>query len=122
MSPNAFDFRHFLRMQKLFCPLPRYFMAICAASLMTFMAAGANPELEKNTAAKTEAARVFEETGVKGGFVVHLGSDDARLTAALQKNSSYQVQGLERDAKKVTTSREWLLSQKIYGNVSVDLW
>jgi outer membrane protein assembly factor BamB len=54
--------------------------------------------------------------------ILKLGSGDGKLTGALRKNSSYQVQGLERDAKKVTASREWLLSQKLSGDVSIDLW
>ncbi|MEI7728684.1 MAG: PQQ-binding-like beta-propeller repeat protein [Verrucomicrobiota bacterium] len=72
--------------------------------------------------AETEAARIIDATGVKGGFVVHLGSGDAQLTAALRRNASYQVQGLEHDAAKVQSSREWLLAEKLNGQVTVDLW
>ena len=100
----------------------RCLTATCAASLLSFAALGANPESQSNSDAKTEAERIFNETGIKGGFIVHLGSDDGKLTAALRKNSSFQVQGLERDAKKVAVSREWLLSQKLYGDVSIDVW
>ena len=73
-------------------------------------------------AARAEADRIFAATGVKGGFVVHLGAGDARLTAALRKNASFQVQGLERDAAKVTAARERLLAEKGYGDVAVDVW
>ena len=72
--------------------------------------------------AETEAAAIIAATGVKGGFVVQLGAGDGRLTEALHRNASYQVQGLERDAGKVQTAREHLLAQKLLGPVSFDVW
>jgi len=75
-----------------------------------------------NPAAQQEADRILAASGVKGGLVVHLGAGDAQLTQALRKNGSYQVQGLERDAAKVAAARERLLGEKLYGEVTVDLW
>ena len=72
--------------------------------------------------AEAEAARIIAATGVQGGFIVHLGAGDAQLTAALHRSDSYQVQGLERDASKVQADREWLLSEKLHGVVTVDVW
>ena len=60
--------------------------------------AGGSSLFSANPAAEGEAARIIEVTGVKGGFVVHLGAGDGQLTAALRRNSRYQVQGLDRDA------------------------
>ncbi len=49
--------------------------------------------------ADAELAReILNTTGVKGGFVVHLGAKDGRLTAALRPNERYQVHGLDVDA------------------------
>ncbi len=52
--------------------------------------------------------------------MVHLGCGDAKLTQALRKNASYQVQGLDRDAAKVAAARERLLAEKVYGDVAVE--
>ena len=73
-------------------------------------------------AIQVEADRIFAATGAKGGFVVHLGAGDAKLTAALRKNASFQVQGLEHEAAKVSAAREWLLAEKLYGDVAVEVW
>lgn len=45
---------------------------------------------------KERAAEILKATGIKGGIVVHLGSGDGELTAALRANDSYQVRGLIR--------------------------
>ena len=60
--------------------------------------------------ADAEAADIIAATGVQGGFVVHLGAGEGQLTEALHRNSSYQVQGLEREAGKVQIARERLLA------------
>ncbi|MHC4369541.1 MAG: methyltransferase domain-containing protein, partial [Planctomycetota bacterium] len=53
-----------------------------------------------------KAERIFNEAGVKGGLVVHIGSGDGRLTAALGEKNCYIVQGLEADADKVREARQ----------------
>jgi outer membrane protein assembly factor BamB len=68
------------------------------------------------------AAEILKATGVQGGFVVHVGCGDAQLTAALHRNSSFQVHGLERNPAKVAAARERLLSEKIYGPVAIEHW
>jgi outer membrane protein assembly factor BamB len=75
-----------------------------------------------NPAADAEAARIIAATGVQGGFIVNLGAGDVQLTAALRRSDSYQVQGLDRDAAKVPSDREWLLAEKLHGQVTVDVW
>ena len=73
-------------------------------------------------AAQGEADRILSASGVQGGIVVHLGAGDAKLTAALRKNASFQVQGLDRDPAKVAAARERLLEAKICGDVAMDTW
>src|SRR4051812_44542578 len=89
-------------------PMRRAFPpAFIAVALLGFAASSSAAD----SAAVAEAGRIFAATGVKGGFVVHLGAGDAQLTAALRKNASFQVQGLERDATKVAAARERLLAE-----------
>ena len=50
------------------------------------------------------AGRILDMSGVQGGIIVHLGSGDARLTAALYADDSHTVHGLETDPAKVAES------------------
>ena len=68
------------------------------------------------------AAKALAASGVKGGLVVHIGSGDGKLTAALHANDSFLVRGLERDAKKVAAAREHIRSLGLYGDVSIEHW
>lgn len=68
------------------------------------------------------AKDVLSQSGIKGGFVAHVGSGDGALTAALKANDSYQVHGIDRDAKAVAASREVIFNKGIYGSVCVDTW
>ncbi len=73
--------------------------------------------------APSELARqILDDTGVKGGLVVHLGCGDGRLTAALRAGDGYLVQGLDANEENVRQAREHLQSQGEYGNVSADLF
>jgi outer membrane protein assembly factor BamB len=72
--------------------------------------------------AAAQAKSILAQSGVKGGFAVHVGSGDGTLTAALRANDSYQVHGLDPDAKKVAAAREAILKKGSYGPVSVDVW
>ena len=67
-----------------------------------------------------QATAILQETGVQGGFIVHVGCGDGRLTAALRVNDSYQVQGLSRDAAEVIKARALVSSQGVYGDVAID--
>ena len=70
----------------------------------------------------TLARTILEQSAVKGGFVVHVGAGDGRLTAALRGSESYLVQGVVRDAGRVKASREAVHAAGSYGLVSVDAW
>ncbi len=70
--------------------------------------------------ASAQAKTVLAQSGVRGGFVVHVGSSDGRATAALKANDSYQVQGLDTKPEKVTAAREFIFSKGAYGPVTVE--
>ena len=68
------------------------------------------------------ARQILDETGIKGGLIVHIGSGEGRLTAALGEKKCYVVQGLEADAEKVRNARQYVRSLGRYGRVSVGQW
>ncbi len=68
----------------------------------------------------TTARAIYEETGVQGGLIVHLGCGDGRLTAALRMGDRYLVQGLDQDAVCVAETRKLLHSQELYGSVTAN--
>jgi len=70
--------------------------------------------------ATASARRILDTAGVQGGIVVHLGSGDGKLTAALRVDDRYTVHGLERDPAKVDAARSYIRSLGIYGPVSVE--
>lgn len=65
------------------------------------------------------ASDLIEQSGVKGGLVVHLGAADASLTTGLRPNDSYQVQALTRDPATLATLRSGIGTA--YGEVCADL-
>ena len=67
-----------------------------------------------------DARQILDATGVKGGLIVHLGCGDGKLTAALRRNESTVVHGLDTDAKNVEQARKHIQSLGLYGKVSVD--
>ncbi|HVC95053.1 MAG TPA: PQQ-binding-like beta-propeller repeat protein [Pirellulales bacterium] len=87
-----------------------------AYSVAMILACGATP-----AAAPADLAReVLEQSGVRGGFVVHLGCGDGKLTAALRATDSYQVHGLDTSAARIAETRAALQAAGVYGPVSVD--
>jgi len=71
-------------------------------------------------AQQQEAGKILDATGVEGGLIVHVGSGDGKLTAALRFNDRYTVHGLEADPAKVAEARRYIQAQGIYGPVSVE--
>jgi ubiquinone/menaquinone biosynthesis C-methylase UbiE len=67
-----------------------------------------------------EAADILKATGITGGFVVHIGSGDGTVTAALKANDALQVHGLDRDGAKVDAARTTLRKNGGYGPVSFE--
>jgi len=74
------------------------------------------------TGMTAEPVELVEESGIKGGLVVHVGCGDGKLTAGLRVNDSYLVHGLDTDAKNVAKAREHIHSKGLYGPVSVDVF
>ncbi|MHC4170342.1 MAG: class I SAM-dependent methyltransferase [Planctomycetota bacterium] len=68
------------------------------------------------------AREILEQTGVKGGLIVHIDCGDGRLTAALRDNERYVVHGLDADARDIETARGYIQSLGLYGPVSVQSW
>lgn len=66
------------------------------------------------------AAEALAESGVRGGFVVHIGCGDGSLTAALRASDSFQVHGIDTSAERVAAARAALQARNEYGPVSVD--
>ena len=57
---------------------------------------------------------------VKGGFVVHLGCGDGKLTLTLRPNSRFQVHGLDANPANVAKARATVRRRRVYGPVSID--
>jgi outer membrane protein assembly factor BamB len=68
------------------------------------------------------ASEIIEATGIKGGFVVHVGCSDGQITSGLRARDAFQVHGLSTDAAEVERAREYIQSKGIYGPVSVDVF
>jgi outer membrane protein assembly factor BamB len=73
-----------------------------------------------SSAKNKQAEYILQESGVKGGFIVHIGCGTGRLTAALCANNSYLVHGLDANAKNIQWARKYIKSQNLYGRVSVE--
>jgi outer membrane protein assembly factor BamB len=67
-----------------------------------------------------QASSILEQAGVKGGLIVHVNCGDGTLTEALKANDSYLVQGLDPAIENVQKARQYILSKREYGPISVD--
>ena len=94
----------------------------CAAAAVVVLAMGLHSHWLLAGDAQSEANDIFAATGVHGGLVVQLGCEDGQLAAALGRDSCYVVQALDRDAKRVSQTRQTLWNQGVYGRVSVECW
>jgi outer membrane protein assembly factor BamB len=68
------------------------------------------------------ARRILDETGVRGGLIVHLGCGEGKLTAALRAGDSYVVHGLDAGGGHVEAARRYVRSLGLYGKVSIEPW
>ncbi|MCK4958437.1 MAG: methyltransferase domain-containing protein, partial [Planctomycetes bacterium] len=69
-----------------------------------------------------KADGILDQTGVRGGLVVHLGCGGGRLLAGLGAGDGYILHGLETNPARVDSARKRLLSEGLYGKISVDLF
>ena len=67
-----------------------------------------------------QAGQILNDTGIKGGLIVHIGCGDGTLTGSLRASDSYLVHGLDRNAKNVRKAREHIRSLDLYGKISID--
>ena len=77
-------------------------------------------EQQDSSPQSTEAEYILGDSGVKGGFIVHIGCGGGELTAALCANNSYLVHGLDANPKNVRWARKHIKSLNLYGRVSVE--
>ena len=73
------------------------------------------PSQRLHADAKQDATEILKQTGITGGFIVHLGVGTGELTAALRQGDGIQVQGLDRDAAVVQKARQRILAMGTYG-------
>ncbi|MBC8874848.1 MAG: class I SAM-dependent methyltransferase, partial [Planctomycetes bacterium] len=91
-------------------PLSRFFTVSLIGLLLT------------SAVSADDGAAIIQQSGVQGGFVVHLGCGDGSLTASLRVGDQYIVHGLSTSETEVAAARKSLQAQGGYGPVSVDLW
>jgi hypothetical protein len=86
----------------------------CASFLSAAPAAGEDPG--------QLARRIFRDTGVRGGLVVHLGCGDGKLTAALWGGDRYLIHGLDADPANVEKARLRAHAAELSGRVTIERW
>jgi outer membrane protein assembly factor BamB len=100
---------------------PWWSLATRSALLLALLLAGTG--LGAATASSEpsqQAQQILQQSGVRGGLVLHLGCGNGQLTAALGANGSYVVQGLDADAKTVELARKNIQALGLYGKVSAE--
>ena len=68
--------------------------------------------------AASKADELIAAGRMRGGFVVHVGCGDGKLTAALRKSDAYVVHGLDTEAGNVRAARKHIRGLKHAGSVS----
>lgn len=94
--------------------LPRFFVALSFLGLVLPITSASG------SAPGRTAGTLLDESGIRGGLVVHIGCDDGELTAALRATPSFVVVGLVRDKEHVEAARQHVRSVGPYGPVSID--
>ncbi|NOX54264.1 MAG: PQQ-binding-like beta-propeller repeat protein [Planctomycetes bacterium] len=87
---------------------------------LSFLATASAETQKTEKSAGGRAKQILEATGTQGGFIVHLGCGDGRLTAALRADQRFTVHGLDADAAHVAAARQHIRSLNLYGPVSVE--
>ena len=97
-------------------PAGWFLLAVCCSSLLV---AAERPQKAEDSA-RRQARDILAATGISGGFVVHLGCGDGKLTVALCAGDAFLVQGLDRDPANVQKARRYIQSCGLLGRVSAD--
>ena len=74
------------------------------------------PQTASNLEVSRLAATLIEDTGIRQGIGLLIGSDDGRLAHSLAKQSQLRIIGLEKDTQKIASSRDMLTSLGSYGS------
>ena len=69
-----------------------------------------------------DVAQILNETGIKGGIIVHIGCDDPGRLAELGAGTACVVHGLDTDAVKVAKARAFLSARRVHGPVSASVY
>ena len=81
----------------------------------------AEPAGSGTTAEQNLARSILDSAGIKAGLCVHLGCTDGRLAAELARDRKIVVHGLSSGQISVEKARQYLQSQDICGQVSVEV-
>ena len=72
---------------------------------------------------KDDLSSILQESGLKGGFAAHVGSEDGTTTTALRPSEAFQVQALVTDASKLDAVRKEIRKEAgTYGPIAADSW
>ncbi len=96
------------------------FSRLAVAGLVICLSSSVLSAAEISAAAKEQAAEILKNSEIEGGLIVHIGSGDGQLTAALRANERFQVHGLDTDTTAIGNAREFIRELGLYGDVSVD--
>ncbi|MFT4546131.1 MAG: outer membrane protein assembly factor BamB [Verrucomicrobiales bacterium] len=68
-----------------------------------------------------EAQTIFDQSGIRGGLVLHLGCGEGALTSSLGGSERYQVHALAASVDDLRATRARLVEGGVYGQVTADL-
>lgn len=64
--------------------------------------------------------QTLQESGIRGGLIVHLGCGDGKLTIGFCANDRYLVHALDTNPDNVSRARRQIAASGLYGTVSAD--
>jgi outer membrane protein assembly factor BamB len=68
-----------------------------------------------------QAQEILRACGITGGLIVHIGSGDGKLTAALRRSDAFLVHGLVAEAAEAAPARDYIRSLGLHGPVSIEV-
>jgi len=78
--------------------------------------------LAVGTATAEDRGTLVENSGVKGGVVVHLGCGYGQATANLHSGDRFLIYGLDENADAVEAAKGHIASKDVYGQVSAETY
>ncbi len=109
-------------MSKRRLSIGNYELVLLSAAVLAAWTNNLEAEAAEAAPQHAMARGILEATGTQGGLIVHLGSGDGKLTAALGGSEGYLVHGLDCNVENVKEARRYVRSQGLYGKVSIDRW